>query len=397
MHPDKYEPDNVDATGRQNRLEIGSWQCHTFYAGTGTGSIIPAFTSCGDTKDILIFGTQGTPTISSLTLTVDPDNKCVDDVKIFYFKGGQRGGLAQNVVKSGFKFTIPCSELGANEFLVEITKSSSVTEGTYRIFLTASNPLKITGKNFFCPSQTSSLELTIPNLPQGATVSWYSTNFNITGNNDKCLVNNLVWNPGPNNPSVQATIKYNGCYETVFYDFTVMEVGKVPNGEIKSSLPCFPGSPTGYFSLTEYNPLYKYVWSAATGKIIKNTGDAITVDFSNITYSSGVVLDIYDPCGNWVATKSVYVPYNKCNGILGLTIFPNPVLDVINVSIADKTETPGGYKVFITDSGGTILYAEETEIKEFSIEAGKYQSGMYYFHIIKGEEHYVEPFAVGKF
>ena len=77
-------------------------------------------------------------------------------------------------------------------------------------------------------------------------------------------------------------------------------------------------------------------------------------------------------------------------------ISPNPTIDVINIAIEDKTEQPGGYQIFITNSSGTILYSEDTTIKTFSLNAETYEAGIYHCHIIKGKEHRSEERRGGK-
>ncbi len=109
-----------------------------------------------------------------------------------------------------------------------------------------------------------------------------------------------------------------------------------------------------------------------------------------------IALDIISPCGNSVISKSYSIPNKKCEGVLGLVIFPNPTIDVINITIDDNMEEPGGYQIFITNSSGTVLYSEETTIKTFSLSAETYEAGVYHCHITKGQEHVVESFTVGK-
>jgi Secretion system C-terminal sorting domain len=394
--PDQYEPDNVDATGGGNEIKIGETQCHTFYKGSQKVVSFPTSSSCGDDTDILVFRSSEKSTVSTLTFSVWLSS-CVDKVSIYYFVGGARGTLAQGVTQNGFDFTIPCDIASTNDFLVEIKRKADIEEGQYYASLTASNPMTTTGDSYYCLNQTKVPELSITGLPQGATVTWSSNQFTLTPNGNNCFVNTLLSGNLIPKPFVRATVSYNGCEEELIHYFSLLDPGVPPQTEIKASLPCFPKSPTGCFYLSGYNSLYQYNWTALTGTVIKNTKDIFCVDFgSNSTVSTGITLDIIDPCGNYVATKSVYVPNTKCNSILGLTIFPNPTIDVINIKILDKTEQSGGYKVFITDNSGTIIHAEETTNTEFSLNADKYEAGIYHCHITKGDEHFTETFTVGK-
>ena len=392
--PDRYEPDNVDLSTNQNELKIGESQCHTFHTTTTGFALVPVATmSCADEVDILIL--RRSQTVSTLTLSVTPD-PCVGKVTIFnLLSNGMRGAIAQGIIQNGFDFTIPCTIANQSDFLVEIERKVGVG-GEYNVSLSASNNMAITGDKYFCVNQTQPSELTIANLQQGATVNWSSFYFNITPNGDKCLVNTLLSNGS--NPYVNATVYYNGCYQQFTYYFSVLDTDTPIKVSVeKTNIPCFPKDPVACFKVIDYNPKFTYNWTATIGAITQITADEICVDLGDtFDDNMAVRLEVISPCGNTVALKTFYITNKNCKGPITLVISPNPTIDVINIAIEDKTEQPGGYQIFITNSSGTILYSEDTTIKTFSLSAETYEAGIYHCHIIKGQEHVVESFTVGK-
>ncbi len=199
-------------------------------------------------------------------------------------------------------------------------------------------------------------------------------------------------------PYVSATVYYNGCYQQFTYYFTVLDTDTPTKVNVeKTNIPCFPKDPIACFRITDYNPQFTYNWTATIGAITQITADEICVDLgSTFDDNMAVRLEVVSPCGNTVASKTFDINNKNCKGPITLVISPNPTIDVINIAIEDKTEKPGSYQIFITNSSGTILYSADTTTKTFSLSAETYEAGIYHCHITKGQEHIVESFTVGK-
>lgn len=157
-----------------------------------------------------------------------------------------------------------------------------------------------------------------------------------------------------------------------------------PDGPVPSSIWELVSGPSGstiYPNAYALNPIFKDLQAGIYYYRIKVTDsdNAVTYDTVKITVNSG---------GNAVLAESSDDEANQIN--LNLTVHPNPVSDVLNVTL--NSGEMGRTIIGIYDATGTLRKSEQTwkatKVFRRSINISELTAGVYYVHImVDGKRH----------
>jgi hypothetical protein len=369
--PDQYEPDDSDFPGVPRPIALGESQCHSFYD----------MLSCQDPADWLIMSlSQGV--IGSYQIKIEKVDDALNPVeKVRVWNIGNGGMRSTEVVTTSYTigttmiFEFPCSEPNLSELLIEVVRKSDVTEGKYKITLTSSIPLSISGGNILCPNTS----YTISELPNGATANWTSspsiTLQNTSGST--VTIQNIMSGGSPY--WIEATVTWGGCSQKIRKIFSYEGSGGVPDFSIVPVIPaCFPE----FGEYTISNPVnnISYLWSCQgwpCGNIQSFGNGLYTLVTPDGIGTMTLVVTATDECGsNRVKTLAVNV--QRCKGkVTDIVITPNPTTGIINVEVQDTYLAEGNYHVMIVSQISGLEFQSDYSSKNFSINLGELQNGVF--------------------
>jgi hypothetical protein len=310
----------------------------------------------------------------------------VAEIKVWNIGADQRRSTLVSTTTStnGTKRTwaFPCSVTGDN-LLIEVVRKSDVTEGKYTITLTSSNPLSISGGNILCASTSFSIE----GAPSGSTVTWSSSSNISLDNTTGTTVTIQNFIGGGVDYWIEATISGGGCTQKIRKTFTYEGSGGVPNFNIiEETAPCFPLG-LGHYSISNPTDGITYSWSCqgnpCTYTYTLGNGEDVTIKPQSEGYMT-LTVTATDGCGNSL-TRTFGAFIEGCAGqIENIVVTPNPsATGIINVTIQDTYETEGTYLVYITNQMSELKFQNTVSTKEFSLNLGEFQNGVYYIHIYR--------------
>jgi hypothetical protein len=174
--------------------------------------------------------------------------------------------------------------------------------------------------------------------------------------------------------------------------------GGVPNFFIVPEFPaCYPGD--GEYSIS--NPIdgITYAWScqgASCGNIQSfGNGEYVVVEPDGIGTMT-LVVTATDECGSSrVKTKEINV--QRCRDKMeNIIITPNPTTGIINVEIQDTYVTDGNYQVLIISQMSELKFQSDYSTKNFSINLGELQNGVYSILVYRGDTSATATFIINK-
>lgn len=388
--PDEYEPDDSDFPGVPRAISMGESQCHSFYD----------MIECQDPEDWLKMSlNQGVIGSYQIKIEkVDDAPNPVEKVRVWDIGGdGMRStelATTSSTIGTTIIFEFPCSASSTSSLLIEVVRKSDVTEGKYIITLTSSNPLSISGSNILCQSTS----YTVEGLPNGATVSWASSPSIKLQNTNGTTVTIQSFVGGASEYWVEATVTWGGCSQKIRRVFSYEGSGGVPNFFIVPEFPaCYPGD--GEYSIS--NPIdgVTYTWScqgAPCGNIQSfGNGEYVVVEPDGIGTMT-LVVTATDECGSSrVKTKEINV--QRCRDKMeNIIITPNPTTGTINVEIQDTYVTDGNYQVLIISQMSELKFQSDYSTKNFSINLGELQNGVYSILVYRGDTSATATFIINK-
>lgn len=388
---DKYEPDDSDFPGVPRLITLGESQCHSFHD----------ITECQDPADWLIMRRdQGVIGSYQIRIEqVDDAPQPVEHVKVWNMGANQMRSTEIATTSYTFGttmiFEFPCSPPGSASLLLEVVRKSDVTEGKYRIMLSSSIPLSISGSNIICTSTTYELE----GAPNTATVSWSSSPSINLGNTNGLTVTVLGFTGGLAEYWIEASVTWGGCTQIIRRTFTYEGSEGVPDFFIVPEIPaCYPGE--GSYSISNPVDGVTYIWScqgAPCGNIQPfGNGEYMTVQPDG-TGSMTLVVTATDGCGNSrVKTKAISVQgcHNKMENII---VTPNPTATGnVSVAIQDTYITEGIYQIYITNQMSELKHQSTQISKHFSLNLGELPNGMYYIYIYREDISGSASFIINK-
>jgi hypothetical protein len=388
--PDEYEPDDSDFPDVPRAISMGESQCHTFYD----------MIECQDPADWLKMSlNQGVIGSYQIKIEkVDDAPNPVEKVTVWNIGGdGMRSTeVATTTINLGSTkiFEFPCSAPSNSRLLIEVVRKSDVTEGKYIISLASSNPLSISGSNILCQSTS----YTVEGLPNGATVSWASSPSITLQNTTGSTVTIQSFVGGASEYWVEAIVTWGGYSQKIRRVFSYEGSGGVPNFFIVPEFPaCYPGD--GEYSIS--NPIdgITYAWScqgASCGNIQSfGNGEYVVVEPDGIGTMT-LVVTATDECGSSrVKTKEINV--QRCRDKMeNIIITPNPTTGIINVEIQDTYVTDGNYQVLIISQMSELKFQSDYSTKNFSINLGELQNGVYSILVYRGDTSATATFIINK-
>ena len=388
--PDKYEPDDSDFPGVPRPIALGESQCHSFYD----------MLDCQDPADWLIMSlSQGVIGSYQIKIEkVDDAPNPVERVRVWNIGGdGMRSteiATTSSTVGTTMIFEFPCSASSTNSLLIEVVRKSDVTEGKYKITLTSSTPLSISGSNILCQNTS----YTVEGLPNGATVSWTSSPSITLQNTSGSTVTIQNFVGGASIYWVEATVTSGGCSQIIRRIFSYEGSGGVPNFFIVPEIPaCYPDD--GEYSIS--NPIdgITYAWSCQgtpCGSIQSFGNGEYAVVEPDGTGTMTLVVTATDECGSsLVKTKVINV--QRCRDKMeNIVITPNPTTGIINVEIQDTYVTDGSYHVLIISQMSELKFQSDYSNKNFSISLGELQNGVYNILVYREDTSASATFIINK-
>ena len=388
--PDRYEPDDSDFPGVPRSISLGESQCHSFYD----------MLSCQDPADWLIMSlSQGVIGSYQIKIEkVDNDPNPVEKVRVWNIGGdGMRStevATTSSTVGTTMIFEFPCSAPSNSSLLIEVVRKSDVTEGRYKITLTSSTPLSISGSNILCQSTS----YTVEGLPNGSTVSWTSSPSITLQNSTGSIVTIQSFTGGVSTYWVEATVTWGGCSQKIRRTFSYEGSGGVPNFFIVPEIPaCYPGD--GEYSISNPVDGITYVWSCQgtpCGNIQSFGNGEYAIVEPDGTGTMTLVVTATDECGNSrVKTKEVNV--QRCRDKMErVVVTPNPTTGAINVEIQDTYVTDGTYHVLVISQMSELKFQSDYLSKNFSINLGELQNGVYSILVYRDDTSTSATFIINK-
>lgn len=388
--PDEYEPDDSDFPGVPRPIALGESQCHSFYD----------MLSCQDPVDWLIMSlSQGVIGSYQIKIEkVDDAPNPVEKVRVWNIGGdGMRStevATTSSTVGTTMIFEFPCSASSTNSLLVEVVRKSDVTEGKYKITLTSSTPLSISGSNILCQNTA----YTVEGLPNGATVSWISSPSITLQNATGSTVTIQSFIGGGSTYWIEATVTWGDCSQIIRRTFSYEGSGGVPNFFIVPEIPaCYPGE--GEYSISNAIDGITYAWScegSPCGNIQSFGNGEYVIVVPDGTGTMKLVVTATDECGNSrVKTKEISV--RRCRDKMeNIVITPNPTTGTINVEVQDTYMTDGTYHVLVISQISELKFQSDYLNKSFSINLGELQNGVYSILVYREDTSATATFIINK-
>ncbi|HWY35197.1 MAG TPA: T9SS type A sorting domain-containing protein, partial [Nitrosopumilaceae archaeon] len=69
----------------------------------------------------------------------------------------------------------------------------------------------------------------------------------------------------------------------------------------------------------------------------------------------------------------------------GVSVFPNPAQDHVNIAINNFEETEI-VQLYVTDNTGKNIYSQKIVNSQTQVDVSSYKQGIYYFQLSKGKE-----------
>lgn len=376
--PDIYEPDDSDFPEVPRLIALGETQCHSFYD----------MLSCQDPADWLILSlNQGV--LGSYKIEVDDvlnASNPVAEIKVWNIgANGMRSTVVSTTTSTNGTiraWSFPCSVSG-NNLLVEVVRKSDVTEGKYTITFTSSNPLSISGNNALCASASYSVE----GPPNGSNIDWTSSPSITLGNTTGTTVTVQSFTASAIDYWVEASISWGGCTQKIRKTLTYVGGAGIPNFTIvEETPPCFPLG-LGHYTISNPTDGVTYSWSCQGNPCAyihsSDNGEDASIKPKSEGYMT-LTVTATDPCGNNL-TKTFEAFIEGCGGqIENIIVTPNPsATSIVNVTIQDSYETEGIYSIFITNQMSELKLQSTVSTKEFSLNLGEFQNGIYFIHVYR--------------
>jgi hypothetical protein len=379
--PDKYEPDNSDMVGVPRLIEVGETQCHSFHN----------FSDCADEVDWLRVetssGVVGKYVIEVSALDgINP----VGDVTVW-----QTNALGERTVEADVTETndgevitieLACDE-PVNDLLIEILKND-VEEGRYAVTLSA-EPMP-TMTNFDLDLVCTGESFTIENLPAGANVNWlHSSSISLSVSGNTATITGA--NASASGYWIQAVISMDGCSTSIFKSFEGANT-EVPDFEIVELIPaCYPPTaPLGRYTTV---PATNVDWSINYG-YVNPIGSMAIVEAGSVGWFT-LTATASNSCGNEVTVSENFYA-DECEGGWEFAVSPNPARDILRVELSENFNTLDAATVRITNQFTNVKYEGTVSEKIFEVDLHTFENGMYYIHIIAGEEYEASTFIVNK-
>jgi hypothetical protein len=274
---------------------------------------------------------------------------------------------------------------------------------------TSSNPValpgvtttySVTGKNAHCAGNPTSVTVTVVSTPPTAVINPQAPNI-CQGQNVTLIASGgtfYSWSTG----ETTAAIVANPTSATTSYTVTVTnDCGTDTATEVVTmhtypTVTVTPNNPTICDSSSETltaSGAETYVWTPSTGLSNDSIPDPVASPDATTTYT---VTGKNAHCAGNPVTVTVNV--SVCDGILSIAqsianIFPNPVNDVLNISIFSDEFSKAELAVFAID--GKVALANEltlvSGINSITVNTARLPSGLYYLRIKSPE-----MLAIGK-
>lgn len=389
--PDKYEPDDSDFPGVPRPIVLGESQCHSFYD----------MLDCQDPADWLIMSlSQGVIGSYQIKIEkVDDAPNPVEKVRVWNIGGdGMRStevSTTASTVGTTMIFEFPCSAPSTSSLLIEVVRKSDVTEGKYEITLTSNTPLSISGSNILCKTASYNVD----GVPSGATVSWTSSPSITLQNTFGSTVTIQNYTTGTPPYWIEANIISGSCSQIIRKTFTnFIGSAGVPEFFISTNFPaCFPGG--GDYSIS--NPVngITYSWDCdgipCNGIQTNSTGTFASIG-ADARGTMTITVTGMDECGN-SRDKSFELTVQKCGfEMQQLVVSPNPTTGTINVQVQDTYDTEGTYHIVVINQMSELKFQSDYNNKEFSVNLGELQNGVYSILVYRGETSATATFIINK-
>lgn len=125
-----------------------------------------------------------------------------------------------------------------------------------------------------------------------------------------------------------------------------------------------------------------YAWDFNNDNVTDNT----TAGNVSHTYPTmgqySVKLTVSNDCSSDIETKTIYVLGIDDNQISGLSIYPNPVADILNIEMNNAQE----FDITISDISGKIVYKSNSETYSTQLDVSAFAPGLYTISILSNEK-----------
>lgn len=387
---DRYEPDDSDFPGVPRPIIMGETQCHSFHD----------MSQCQDPTDWLSMEVNN-DIIGSYRIIVEKisdEPSPVEVVRVWNIGGdGFRStqlATTFTAIGSTLTYEFPCDVSATNgRLLIEVVRNT-ITEGKYTITLTSSRPLSISGDNVIC--QATSYELEGLGIVGSTTINWTSSPSITLQNTTGTTVNLQSIAGGSNAYWIEVTVTSGTCQQVIRKTFTQVGMAGIPDFNIVEEIhPCFAAE--GQYSLTALAPDINYTWTCsgpACGSI-QSFGEFANVE-PHATGTLNLTVTATDKCGNSLV-KTLTTSIQKCPDMMRrILITPNPTSGQVSVEVDDTYETEGTYQVYIVNQMSELKYQAEYPAKEFSINLGELQNGLYNILVYRDATSASASFIVNK-
>lgn len=379
IDPDKYEPDNLKGSDKLE-LILNQTQCRTMH------TFSAHFSGETDDHDWMVINRK--PFIGSYSVVIDSYsgiNNPVGQVKIWQTDGADIvSEIAATKTLNGTQtlYTFPCTSQNYWPIWVEVIRDGANTsEGAYSVSLVnqemnvaISNP----NKTVVCLNDQYYIE----NLPAGATVAWGVSGLTLntyTGAN----VTITSINSGMTSFTLFATITLNGCFTEIYKNFTLPTiVGNL--SIIEDKKPCYSVSATG-LGRYHINPQVNVTWSSPDANVQNSLSTQTVVEPTKV--GTFRLIATYTNQCNAATVKSVGFYAEKCPGNTPkIVVNPNPVQDILNVSIAADYDYTNGFQFSVIDQFGVPRITGTSHQSDFSINVAALNAGVYYLKMVMDSE-----------
>nr|MBC7613600.1 T9SS type A sorting domain-containing protein [Pseudopedobacter sp.] len=291
----------------------------------------------------------------------------------------------QNVASANedhISFTARNADWAGNEITTNLNNSAPpIVDCSYL----CNGVLQIQGPTQFCTSAT----YTIPNLPNGASVSWSANPSSIISLN-------------PSGSSVNANRLSDGIFTltalissscgNIAITKSSIQIGTAKPQNLQVAYDVPPRRVTFYCN--EVSRATSYVWYLNGNQVATSTTNTVVISQSIMPCGTGyyVGVEAVGLCGN---SQQTYMWYDApCSGSFSYS--PNPTSSTLTVSYNDPsaknnvytTKEKIDFSTKLFDKEGKVLISgvNQTAANEIILDVSKIANGTYYLHILQGKQ-----------
>jgi len=314
-------------------------------------------------------------------------------------------GAAQNLSWDDLEITIPCQYNGP-PMLVGTTAPSTICSGQL-VNLNAAGAASYT----WSTGQTgSAITVTAPTVLSPSPYNFYVTGLNASSGCTATVAQNFMINPSPmvyavsNNPSfcqgqsamltAFGAVSYvwsNGGFGPVTTVSPLVNTtyavngtnsnGCIGTGTVQVNVGLVPGITINANStvICVGEELQLKALGAASYNWVNSNGAVFSGPNVNITPASSAIYTVTGMDVNGCSNSSkITISVNDCSGLAenslqNIHIFPNPVNDVLNITLSDE----GAYTLRLMDVTGKIIYAETATTGNTALNLSGINTGVY--------------------